>query len=118
MRLKHLAVAVALVGTLGLLTAPSDAASNKKQVYYNRDRTVVISRGENGRTRTRIIIQKRSYLDPGTEPLPSERNSLDFVENPDQRADSVLNHTIFGSDMTALPGPFTLPSRRNPWLQY
>jgi len=118
MRLKHLAVAVALVGTLGLLTAPSDAASKKKQVYYNRDRTVVISRGENGRTRTRIIIQKRSYLDPGTEPLPSERNSLDFVENPDQRADSVLNHTIFGSDMTALPGPFTLPSRRNPWLQY
>ena len=118
MRLKHLAVAVALVGSLGLLTAPSDAASRKKQVYYNRDRTVVISRGENGRTRTRIIIQKRSYLDPGTEPLPSERNSLDFVENPDQRADSVLNHTIFGSDMTALPGPFTLPSRRNPWLQY
>ena len=47
MRLKHLAVAVALVGTLGLLTAPSDAASNKKQVYYNRDRTVVISRDEN-----------------------------------------------------------------------
>ena len=117
MRLKHLAVAVVLVGILGLL-APSYAASKKKQVYYNRDRTVVISRGENGRTRTRIIIQKRSYLDPGTEPLPSERNSLDFVENPDQRADSVLNHMIFGSDMTALPGPFTLPSRRNPWLQY
>jgi len=118
MRLKHLAVAVAFVGTFGLLIAPSNAAPKKKQVYYNRDRTVVISRDENGRTRTRIIIQKRSYLDPGTEPLPSERNSLDFVENPDQRADSVLNHTIFGNDMTALPGPFTLPSRRNPWLQY
>jgi hypothetical protein len=118
MRLKYLAVAVALVGTLGLLTAPSYAASKKKQVYYNRDRTVVISRDENGRTRTRIIIQKRSYLDPGTEPLPSERNSLDYVENPNQRADSVLNNTIFGSDMTALPGPFTLPSRNNPWLQY
>jgi hypothetical protein len=118
MRLKHLAVAVVLVGILGLPTAPSDAASRNKQAYYNRDRTVVISRDENGRTRTRIIIQKRSYLDPGTEPLPSERNSLDFVANPDQRADSVLNHTIFGNDMTALPGPFTLPSRRNPWLQY
>jgi hypothetical protein len=117
MRLKHLVVAVVLVGTLGLL-APSYAASKKKQVYYNRDRTVVISRDENGRTRTRIIIQKRSYLDPGTEPLPSERNSLDYVENPNQRADSVLNNTIFGSDITALPGPFTLPSRNNPWLQY
>jgi hypothetical protein len=117
MRLQYLAVALAFTGALGLLAAPATAAP-KKRVYSNYDHTVSVTHDENGRTRTRIIIQKRSYLDPGTEPLPSERNSLDYMENPNQRADSVLNDTNFGSNMTALPGPFTLPSRNNPWLQY
>lgn len=117
MRLKHLAVAVAFAGALGLLAAPANAAPQKKRVYYNRDHTVVVSRDENGRTRTRIIIQKRSYLDPGTEPLPSERNVLDYVDTPSQRASSVLDNTAFG-DRGTLPGPFTLPSRHSPWLQY
>jgi hypothetical protein len=118
MRLKYLAVAVAFAGALGLLAAPANAApQKKKRVYYNRDHTVVVSRDENGRTRTRIIIQKRSYLDPGTEPLPSERNVLDYVDTPTQRASSVLDNTAFG-DRGTLPGPFTLPSRHSPWLQY
>ena len=120
MRLKQLAVALAFAGAVvaaaGLAVAPADAAPKKKRVYYNRDHTVVVSHDENGRTRTKIIVQKRSYLDPGTEPLPSERNTLDYVQNPGQRADDVLNHTAFGSDMSPLPGPFTLPSSHNPWL--
>ena len=121
MRLRQVAVAFAFAGAAiaaaGLAAAPADAQTTKQRVYYNRDHTVVVSRDENGRTRTKIIVQKRSYLDPGTEPLPSERNTLDYVEGPGQRADSVLDHTIFGSDMSALPGPFTLPSSHNPWLQ-
>lgn len=121
MRLKKLAVAfalaVAVVVAVGLLAAPTNAAP-KKRTYYNRDRTVIVSHDENGRTRTRVIIQKRSYLDPGTEPLPSERNTLDYLENPGQRADDVLDNTIFGSNMSALPGPFTLPSSHNPWLHF
>jgi hypothetical protein len=116
MRLKHLAAAFAFAGVLGLLAAPAGAAP-KKRVYSNRDHTVSVSRDENGKTRTRIIIQKRSYLDPGTEPLPSERNVLDYVESPTQRASSVLDNTAFG-DRGTLPGPFTLPSRNNPWLQF
>ena len=119
MRLRQLAVAFAFAGAAvavaGLLSAPANAAP-RKRVYYNRDHTVVVSRDENGRTRTKIIVQKRSYLDPGTEPLPSERNTLDYVRAPGQRADDVLDHTIFGSTMSALPGPFTLPSSDNPWL--
>jgi hypothetical protein len=116
MRLKHLAVALAITGALGLLAAPANAAP-KKRVYSNYDRTVSVTHDENGRTRTRIIIQKRSYLDPGTEPLPSERNVLDYVDTPSQRASSVLDNTAFG-DRGTLPGPFTLPSRNNPWLQF
>jgi hypothetical protein len=120
MRLRQFAVAFALVGAFALLAAPAGAqqAPKKKRVYYNRDHTVFVSRDENGRSRTKIIVQKRSYLDPGTEPLPSERNTLDYVQNPDQRATSVLDHTIFGTDMSSAPGPFELPSRHNPWLQF
>ena len=116
MRLKYIGVAFAFAGALGLLVAPANATP-KKRVYSNRDHTVSVSRDENGRTRTRIIIQKRSYLDPGTEPLPSERNVLDYVDTPTQRASSVLDNTAFG-DRGTLPGPFTLPSRHNPWLQF
>ena len=29
-----------------------------------------------------------------------------------------LDYTVFGSNQTALPGPWTLPSKNNPWLQY
>jgi hypothetical protein len=121
MRLKQLAVAFAFAGAVlgaaGLLIAPAHAAP-KKRVYYNRDRTVVVSRDENGRTRTKIIVQKRSYLDPGTEPLPSERNTLDYIENPGQRADDILDNTTFGSNQSPLPGPFTLPSSHNPWIHF
>jgi hypothetical protein len=120
MRLRQFAVAFALVGAFALLASRADAqqAPKKKRVYTNRDHTVYVSRDEDGRTRTKIIVQKRSYLDPGTEPLPSERNTLDYVQNPDQRGTSVLNHTIFGDDMTSAPGPFELPSMHNPWLQF
>jgi hypothetical protein len=120
MRLRQFAVAFALAGAFALLAVPADAqqAPKKKRAYYNRDHTVFVSRDEKGRTRTKIIVQKRSYLDPGTEPLPSERNTLDYVQNPDQHGASVLNHTIFGTDMTSAPGPFELPSTHNPWLQF
>jgi hypothetical protein len=114
------ACACAAVGA-GLLAAPADAqqtTTTKQRVTTNRDHTVFTSRDENGRTRTKIIVQKRSYLDPGTEPLPSERNTLDYIENPGQRADSVLNHTIHGSDRGRMFDPFDLPSTNNPFVQF
>jgi len=119
MRLSQFVVTSAFaIAAAGLLAVPSHAQQQpeKKPVYSNRDHTVFTSRDEQGRTRTKIIVQKRSYLDPGTEPLPSERNTLDYVQTPGQRADSVLNHTIFGTDMTPLPGPFDLPGPHNPWI--
>ena len=119
MRLKVAAVAIALIGALGLLAAPADAAPKKKaRVVYTHGNTVYVSRDESGRKRTRIIIQKRSYLDPGTETFPGERGDHDYALMPTWHAGSVLDNTTFGGNQTALPGPFTLPSRNNPWLQY
>lgn len=125
MKLKGIAVALVLAGAVGLLVAPAqaqtkpaDAQTKKKTVVYNRDRTVMISRDEDGRTRTRIIIQKRSYLDPGTETFPGERGDHDYAQLPNHRPGGVLDNTNFGTNQTALPGPWTLPGRNNPWIGY
>ncbi len=119
MRLKLAAAAIAAVGALVLLAAPADAAPKKKRVIVDsRGHTVFVSRDEDGRTRTRIIIQKRSYLDPGTETFPGERGSHDYANLPTYRPSGVLDNTNFGSNQSALPGPFTLPSKNNPWLQF
>jgi hypothetical protein len=120
MRLRHFAVTLAFAGAFALLAAPADAAAKKKRTVYinGRGHTVFVSRDENGRARTRVLVQKRSYLDPGTELFPGERQGLDYTQMADQHASSVLDHTIFGTSQSPLPGPFDLPSRNNPWLQY
>jgi hypothetical protein len=124
MQLKVILAAFVLVGAAALLGTSADAQTDrtkKKTVVYNRDRTVMISRDEDGRTRTRVIIQKRSFLDPGTETSPGERvRNTGYVENPNQRASGVIDNTSAGllNTQSALPGPWTLPSKNNPWLQY
>jgi hypothetical protein len=119
MRLKAAALAIAALGAVALLAGPADAATKKKvRVVTARGNTVYVSRDEDGRKRTRIIIQKRSYLDPGTETFPGERGDHDYAQLPTWHAGSVLDNTSFGINQSALPGPFTLPSRNNPWLQY
>jgi hypothetical protein len=120
MRLRQIAVALAFAGAIGLLAVPADAAAKKKRVVIvnGRGHTVFVSRDENGRARTRILVQKRSFLDPGTEIFPGERQDGGYAEMADQRASSVLDNTIFGTNQSPLPGAFDLPSRNNPWLQY
>jgi len=122
MRLKVVATAFAVTAAIGLLALPADAAPKKKRVVVvnGRGHTVFTSRDEDGRTRTRIIIQKRSYLDPGTEAFPGENSNRGYVSLPNQRASGVLDNTPAGLSNTqsALPGPFDLPSKNNPWLRY
>jgi hypothetical protein len=118
MRVKVVASAFAVVAALGLLAAPANAAPQKKRVIDARGHTVFTSRDEDGRTRTRIIIQKRSYLDPGTEVLPGSRNDHDYASLPNQKAGGVLDNTAFGGSQSALPGAFDLPSRNNPFLKF
>jgi hypothetical protein len=117
MRLKAAATAIAVLGAVCLLAAPADAAPKKKQqVVYSNGQTVFVSRDEDGRTRTRIIVQRRSYLDPGTETFPGERSDHDYAVLPTHRADGILDNTAFGGNQSALPGPFTLPFKSNPWI--
>lgn len=122
MRLKIAATAIAIIGSVSLLAAPADAAPKKKRVVYaqsvvyTRGHTVQVSRDEDGRTRRRVIIQKRSYLDPGTEQFPGERSVLGYATQPNYRASGILDNTTFGGNQTALPNVWTLPGRNNPWI--
>ena len=123
MVLKVPVAAIALAAVLALVAAPAFAqdgqAKKKKTVVMNRDHTVQVSRDEDGRTRTRIIIQKRSYLDPGTETFPGERwrsRLCDAAQSP--RRGRPRQHGHSAPIRPPLPGPWTLPSKNNPWLGY
>jgi len=115
MRLKFVATAIVAAVAVAMLAPPADAAAKKKRVVAGSGHTVFVSRDEDGRTRTRIIIQKRSYLDPGTEQFPGERSDHEYAMLPTHHADSILDNTAFGSNQTALPHAFTLPFKTNPW---
>ena len=87
MRLKVVATTFAVIAATGLLALPADAAPKKKvAVVDSRGHTVFTSRDEDGKTRTRIIIQKRSYLDPGTETFPGENIGGGYAQLPTQHA--------------------------------
>jgi hypothetical protein len=118
MRLKFFATALAAAAAISLLAAPADAAPKKKPVVDARSHTVFLSRDEDGRTRTKIIIQKRSYLDPGTETFPGENTGNNYAQFPNQHATSVLDNTPFGGNQSALPNLWTLPGKNNPFVQY
>ncbi len=115
MRLKMLAAAIAAASTAALLfpADPAAAATKKKHVAAQGAGTVVVHRDESGRTRTRIIIQKRSYLDGGTEVLPGERKFTDYVYPPNYSVTGVIDNTAFWH-RSPLPGPWDLPGKNNP----
>jgi hypothetical protein len=117
--LKVVTTALAASLALGLLAAPADAAPKKRVTVADaRGATVYTSRDEDGRRRTRIIIQKRSFLDPGTEVFKGENSDHRYAHSPNAHATSVLDNTAFGANRSALPGAFTLPSRNTPFLQF
>ena len=119
MRAKRIVAVLALAAAFGLTVASADAAPRQRvSIVEGRGQTVYTYTDENGRRHTRVIIQRRSYLDPGTETFPGERGDQDYAFLPTQRPTRILDNTPAGINQSALPGPFTLPSRNNPWIGY
>lgn len=114
----NVATTIAVVAAAAILAMPVGAAPKSKRVIDAQGRTVLITKDEDGQTHTRIIIQKRSYLDPGTETFPGENTGFTGGHPfpPTQHATSVLDNTVTGTSQSSLPGPFTLPSKNNPWI--
>ena len=72
---------VAAGAVIALLGAVPSAQAQTRQ-YQRGDSTVIYYTDEFGRRRTRVILQKRSYLDAGTEVLPGERKFTDYALPP------------------------------------
>ena len=66
--------------------------------------------------RARITVTRRSYLDAGTHVIPGDRKFTDYAIPPTYYPGSVAdNRGGMYISQSALPGPFTLPGRDNPW---
>lgn len=116
MRLKILAItlAAACAVAFALPADPAGAAPKKKQVVAARNTgTVIVNKDESGRTRTKVLIQRRSFLDGGTEVLPGERKFTDYVYPPNYSVTGAIDNTS-AWHRAPLPGPWDLPGKNNP----
>ncbi len=79
---RSLALFALCAGIAGSSLWCETASAQSGQSYYNRNKTVIVTRDEDGRRRTRIVINRRSYLDGGTEIMPGERHFTDYANPP------------------------------------
>jgi hypothetical protein len=102
------------IAALALASAPTEAATQKRVVAKPAvTRQIAPRQVVATRARTRITVQPRSFLDPGTEVLPGERKFNDYAFPPYYSPTSVIDNKA-GHHRSPLPGPFDLPGY-NPW---
>jgi hypothetical protein len=117
--MRLLAMALVAAFAVGAVST-ADAAPRKKQVAYVQPgpgSTTITSRDEQGRVRTKILVQKRSYLDGGTEVMPGDiqtrqTNFIDMNQNP---SSVVSNSNIVPN--RPVNDPFFLPGKNNPYFR-
>jgi hypothetical protein len=106
--MRLMSLAVLTVAAVALAAAPADAA-RKKRSQAVAAQSVQTDRGEAGvvvrRTRTRITVTRRSYLDAGTEVYPGSQNSTGYIFSPFYLSPA---HSILGPGrLAAEPTPGT-----------
>ena len=90
MRFWVISAGLAAAAVLAFLSTTPPAQAQSRH-YQRGDSTVIYYTDEFGRRRTRVILQKRSYLDGGTEVLPGERKFTDYAIPPGYSAiDTVM----------------------------
>ena|SRR6476646_4187735 len=117
MRLMALAVVAAFA--VGAMSAAS-AEPRRRQVVEAQPgpgSTTIVSRDERGRTRTKILVQKRSYLDGGTEVMPGDIQShqTNFIDMHQNTRSAVSNDNIVPG--RPINDPFFLPGKNNPYFR-
>ena len=123
MRLAMIAVLAA--AAIALAVAPAEAQQRKKRSQAVQAPPTgelrVGERGEAGvtvrRTRTRVIVTKRSYLDAGTEVQPGSLNARDYVFIPNLRGPMDL-YLPSETARSVIPHPWWLDSTRAPGWGY
>jgi hypothetical protein len=107
----------AAIGLASVAVTPADAQTQKKSAAKKAAKKygpVPISMAPP--PRARITVQRRTFLDAGTHVIPGDRKFTDYAVPPGYYPGSVAdNRGGMYIDQSALPGPFTLPGRDNPW---
>jgi hypothetical protein len=99
--------AMAALVLLGAIMPASEAATTRRTTAQvaqagPAQRTVYTYTDENGRRRTKIIVQRRSYLDAGTWVLPGQRHYTNYVQPPYSSPFDVLGPGKSGYDRNPL----------------
>jgi hypothetical protein len=97
----------AVMAGAALSASPAAAAEPKKHVVTDQNGRVVAAK-----PKTRITVEKRSFLDAGTDVLPGQRKYLDYAFPPGYSPTGVIDHTsanIYGPliDPLAVPGHYS-----------
>jgi hypothetical protein len=103
---------VMVIALMAFAASPADAQQTTKKKSVTTESRVVVA----SRSRSRIRVAPRSFLDGGTEVIPGDRKFMDYAVPPGNLAEplSQTRGTAFNRD-TTLSDPFFLPSRRNPY---
>lgn len=108
------AFCAAALALSAVAVTPADAQSHKKSAAKKKFGPVPTSMAPP--PRARITVTRRSYLDAGTHVIPGDRKFKDYALPPTYYPSAVAdNRGGMYVDQSALPGPFTLPGRDNPW---
>jgi hypothetical protein len=114
--MRLMSLAVLTVAAVALAAASADAATRKR----SQAQSVQTQRGEAGvvvrRTRTRITVTRRSYLDAGTEVYPGSQPYTDYVFSPNYNspAFSILGPGRIAGEPTPGTDPLWNTSYRVP----
>lgn len=116
MILRGLGIVLAGLASFALVSASANAEQVTKRTAPRNDRTVIVSKDEDGRTRTKIIVNRRSFLDPGTQVFPGENryNSGPALVYQPPFSNGPDRGTVFDQGSPPLPGPFDLTFKSNP----
>jgi hypothetical protein len=76
-----------LLGGTALAAPPTDPQANPQPKRH------VVKPARPGDPKTRVIVEKRSFLDAGTEVLPGQRKFLDYAYPPGYSPTGVIDYT-------------------------
>jgi hypothetical protein len=112
------------VAAIALAAAPAEAARKKRSQAVQAPPSGDLRVGERGeagvtvrRTRTRVIVTKRSYLDAGTEVYQGSKGYTDYAFPPNMRGPMDL-YLPNEAARNPLPHPWWLGSYRAPSWGY
>lgn len=112
--IAKLAGAAVLTGLVLALALPAEAATKKRKksyIYYGHEEQHV----ERTRAGTRIVVRRRSYLDPGTETKQHEEHYTDYAFPPGYSPAGIGPGDFKTSfSRMPLPGPYDIPG----WPKY